>query len=320
MVNKTLLPSLANPSKIRKPLKNNTFQTWHAFRSTYGEPRLGRVGGSTIGQAAWEGRLSDHSRGELPMENALLIGLSRHVTLERQIDVVANNIANVNTTGFKADRSLFQEFLRSRAHEDNFVGQDRRVSYVTEGLSYHDFTSGPLEQTKNPLDVAVDGGGFLVVQTPAGERYTRDGGLQINNQGQLVTAAGNPVLGDNGPIVFQPTDQEISIASDGTITVLEGTNRTDSVRGKLRVVNFADPQRLQKEGFNLFSAVQGTAAQPNTTARVRQGFIEKSNVSALAEMSRMLEVTRTYQQISTLLQQEGDLHRTAIEKLAEVPA
>src|SRR5882724_3363757 len=107
--------------------------------------------------AAWEslrfarsakglgGPTAGHQRGEPPMENALLIGLSRHITLERQIDVVANNIANINTTGFKADRSLFQEYLRSGAHEDNFVGQDRRVSFVTDGLSYHDFTQAPTE-------------------------------------------------------------------------------------------------------------------------------------------------------------------------------
>jgi flagellar basal-body rod protein FlgF len=254
------------------------------------------------------------------MENTLLIGLSRHVTLERQMDVVANNIANVNTSGYKADRSQFQEFLQSAAHEDNFVGKDRRVSYVTEGLSFHDFTQGALEQTKNPLDVAIDGGGFLVVQTPAGERYTRDGGLQINNQGQLVTAAGNPVLGNSGPIVFQPTDKDVSVAADGSVTVVEGVNRTDSVRGKLRLVSFADAQKLLKEGSNLFSAGQGTAAQPDAASKVRQGFIEKSNVSSVGEMTRMMEVTRTYQQVSTLLQQEGDLHKTAIEKLADVPA
>jgi len=254
------------------------------------------------------------------MENALLIGLSRHVTLERQMDVVANNIANINTTGFKADRSLFQEFLRSGAHEDNFVSQDRRVSFVTDGLSYHDFTQGPTEQTKNPLDVAIDGGGFLAVQTPAGERYTRDGGLQINNQGQLVTAGGNPVLGNSGPIVFQPTDKDVSIAADGSVTVLEGVNRIDSVRGKLRLVSFADAQKLLKEGANLFSAGEGAAAQPDPASKVRQGFIEKSNVNSVAEMTRMMEVTRTYQQISTVLQQAGDLHKSAIEKLADVPA
>ncbi|ABD87069.1 flagellar basal-body rod protein FlgF [Rhodopseudomonas palustris] len=254
------------------------------------------------------------------MENALLIGLSRQMTLERQMDVVANNVANVNTTGFKADKSLFQEYLSPGAHEDNFIGRDRRVSYVQDRATFHDFSSGPLEQTKNPLDVAIDGNAFLAVQTPAGERFTRDGGLQINAQGQLVTASGYQVLGTNGPIVFQPTDKEITIADDGNVTVLEGSSAVDSLRGKLRLVNFAEAQRLLKEGSNLYSAGPGAAAQPALTARVHQGYIEKSNVNAVAEMSKMIEVTRAYTQISSMLQQQGDLRKTALEKLADVPA
>src|SRR5207245_11338894 len=177
---------------------------------------------------------------ESSIYHMLLCECSRQMPLERQLYCVANNVANINTTGFKADRSLFEEYLRSPAHEDNFARADRRVSFVQDRATFHDFAAGPSEQTKNPLDVAIDGGGFLVVQTPAGERYTRDGGLQINNQGQLVTADGNPVLGNSGPIVFQPTDKEINIAADGNVTVVEGTGRTDSVRGKLRLVNFAD--------------------------------------------------------------------------------
>jgi flagellar basal-body rod protein FlgF len=254
------------------------------------------------------------------MENTLLVGLSRQIVLERQMDVVANNVANINTNGFKADRSLFEEYLRSPAHEDNFQRSDRRVSFVQDRASFHDFAAGNTEQTKNPLDVSIDGGGFLVVQTPAGERYTRDGGLQINNLGQLVTAGGNPVLGTSGPIVFQPTDKQINIAADGSVTVLEGTGRTDSVRGKLRLMSFADAQKLVKDGNNLYSAGQGVAAQPDITSKVRQGFIEKSNVNSVTEMSRMIEITRTYTQISALLQQQSDLHKSAIEKLADVPA
>jgi flagellar basal-body rod protein FlgF/flagellar basal-body rod protein FlgG len=119
--------------------------------------------------------------------------------------------------------------------------------------------------------------------------------------------------------VFQPTDHDISIAADGNVTVQEGIARTDSVRGKLRMVSFADAQKLLKEGSNLYSA--GTAAaQPDTTSRVRQGFIEKSNVNSVTEMSRMIEITRAYTSISTLLQQQSDLHKSAIEKLADVPA
>jgi flagellar basal-body rod protein FlgF len=253
------------------------------------------------------------------MQNTLLIGLSRQATLERQLDVVANNVANVNTTGFKADRSVFQEYLMPTAHEDNFVGNDRRLSYVQDRATFHDFSQGAAEQTKNPLDLAIDGSGFLVVQTPGGERYTRDGGLQMNGEGQLVTAAGNPVLGTSGPIVFQPTDHDINITPDGTITVVEGNNRTDSVRGKLRVVSFPEAQKMLKEGLNLYASGEGSP-QPDTKSALRQGFIEKSNVNAVAEMSRMIEVTRAYTQISTLLQQQSDLHKSAIEKLADVPA
>ena len=254
------------------------------------------------------------------MENALLIGLSRQVALERQLDVVANNVANVNTNGFKADRSLFEEYLMPGAHQDNFIGRDRRLSYVNDRATFHDFTQGPSEQTRNPLDVAIDGDAFLVVQTPAGERYTRDGGLQMNSSGQLVTASGYPVLDNNGPIVFQQTDHDITISADGTVTVLEGQNNTiDSIRGKLRLVSFPQAQKLVKEGSNLYSA-DGVTPQPNPNARVKQGFIEKSNVNAVTEMSRLIEITRTYTQISTMLQQESDLRRTAIEKLADVPA
>ncbi|MGE9010322.1 flagellar basal-body rod protein FlgF [Leptospira interrogans] len=254
------------------------------------------------------------------MENTLLVGLSRQMVLERQMDVVANNVANVNTNGFKADRSLFEQFLRSPAHEDNFQRPDRQVAFVQDRGTFKDFAAGASEMTKNPLDVAIDGKGFLVVQTPAGERYTRDGNLQINNQGQLVTQSGFPVMGGSGPIVFQQTDKQITIAPDGNVTVLEGSNRIDSVRGKLRIVSFADAQKLVKEGGNLYSADQGVAPRPDTTSRVNQGYVEKSNVNSVTEMSRMIEITRAYTQISALLQQQSDLHKSAIEKLAEVPA
>jgi len=254
------------------------------------------------------------------MENALLIGLSRQMVLERKLDVVANNVANVNTAGFKADRPMFEEYLRSGAHEDNFVGRDRNVSYVQDRGTFKDFTQGALEQTKNPLDVAVDGSGFLVVQTAGGERYTRDGGLQLNNVGQLVTVTGDAVLGTSGPIVLQPTDHDVNVSPDGTVTVLEGSSRTDSIRGKLRLVSFADAQQLLKEGSNLYSAGDGAAAQPDTQSQVRQGFIEKSNINSVAEMSTMIEVNRAYTQIATLLQQQSDLHKTAIQQLADVPA
>jgi flagellar basal-body rod protein FlgF len=254
------------------------------------------------------------------MENALLINLSRQSALERQLDVIANNIANVNTSGFKADSSLFEEYLNTPAHEDNFVGSDRRVSFVQDRGTFRDMSSGPLDATKNPLDVAIDGSAFLTVQTPGGERYTRDGNLHINAQGQLVTVAGNPVVGASGPIVFQQTDHDINITPDGTITVVEGSGRTDSIRGTLRLVSFADAQKMLKEGLNLYSAGTAGAPQADTKSTVRQGFLEKSNVNAVGEMSRMMEVSRAYTSIATLMQQQSELQKTAIQQLADVPA
>lgn len=253
------------------------------------------------------------------MENALLVGLSRQVVLERQMDVVANNLANLNTNGFKAERSVFQEFLNTGAHEDNFARPDRRVSFVQDRATYHDLSTGALQETKNPLDVAIDGKGFLVVQTPQGERFTRDGSLTINAQGQLVNGSGFPVLGTGGPIVIQPTDKELSISPDGRVSVVEGTSIIDSLRGKLRVVTFDRPQSLIKQGGNLFAATSDQGA-PDTKSMVRQGYVEKSNVNSVLEMTRMIDVTRTYTQISAMLQQESELRKAAIEKLAEVPA
>jgi flagellar basal-body rod protein FlgF len=254
------------------------------------------------------------------MENALLIGLSRQTALERQLDVIANNIANVNTAGFKSDNSLFEEYLNTPAHEDNFVGSDRRVSFVQDRGTYRNMSQGSVDRTGNPLDVAIDGSAFLAVQTAGGERYTRDGGLHINAQGQLVTVAGNPVLGNSGPIVFQQTDHDVNIAPDGTVTVIEGSGRADSIRGTLRLVNFTDAQKMLKEGFNLYSAGDGGAAQADTKSTVRQGYIEKSNVNSVVEMSRMMEVSRAYTSIANLMQQQSELQKTAIQALADVPA
>jgi len=254
------------------------------------------------------------------MENALLVGLSRQSTLERHLDVISNNLANVNTTGFKANQMLFEEYLTSGAHEDNFKAPDRRISYVQDRGTYRDFAQGPLERTGNPLDVAINGSGFLVVQTPDGERYTRDGNLQISSTGQLVTNSGKPVLGTAGPITIQPTDHDVTISADGTITVLEGVSPIDTIRGKLRMASFADPQSLHNEGDNVFSVGPGVNAAQDTKSTIEQGFVEKSNVNSVVEMSRLIEVNRTYANIAGMLSQQADLQKSAIEKLADVPA
>ncbi len=252
------------------------------------------------------------------MENLGLIALSRQVALERELDVVANNIANIDTTGYKSDGALFEEYLSSGARSGGSGGG--QVSFVRDRGLWHDMSQGPVEHTGNPLDVAIDGKGFLAVQTPNGPRYTRNGALQLNAQGQLVTSQGYQVLGDGGPITLQPTDSEVQISHDGTISVREGGSNVDSQRGKLRLVDIANPAELQKDGASTFNFTGNGNPAPATQGGFVQGAVEKSNVHGVAEMSRMIEITRAYTQIATLLQQQSDQGTQAIDKLADVPA
>lgn len=256
------------------------------------------------------------------MDNALLVGLSRQVALNRELEVVANNLANINTTGYKADSSIFEQFLMPAASADTFPADSRQISFVRDRATWHNLGQGPMQRTGAPLDVAIDGNAFLVVQTAAGPRYTRNGALQISATGTLVTSAGDPVLGVGGPIQLQNTDSDISIGEDGSITVREGARATsDSSRGQLQIVSFADGTQLQKEGSSLFSAPAGAAPQPpQPGVRVVQGAIEQSNVNAVAEMARMIDITRTYEQIASLLQQQNTQRTSALDKLSAVPA
>jgi flagellar basal-body rod protein FlgF len=284
----------------------------HPSAAGLGEHAASRFGKVALGRV----RPLPNLKGRKPMQNALLVGLSRQVALGRALDVVANNIANINTTGYKADGSLFEEYLSSTARADQ---SGARISFVRDRGTWHDLSPGAFEKTGNPLDVAIDGDAFLVVQTPRGERYTRNGALQVNATGQLVTSDGNQVVGDAGPITFQPNDKQISISRDGTISAQEGNSKVDSARGTLKLVSFDNVQQLQKDGGSTFTTTGGAQPQPTKKANVVQGSIEKSNVRSVIEMSRMIEITRSYTQVAGLLQQQHDLGQSSIDKLAEVP-
>jgi flagellar basal body rod protein FlgG len=182
-------------------------------------------------------------------------------------------------------------------------------------------TQGTVQQTGNPLDVAVDGEGMLVVQTAnGGERYTRNGALQVNNLGQVVTTTGEIVLGESGPIVIQGTDRDILITKEGTIKVREGQSlNSDSTRGKLRIVRFDNPQQLRKEGASSYSVPAGVVPQIVERPNVIQGAIEKSNVRSVIEMARMIEVSRAYTEVASIISQQNDLRKNSLQQLAEVP-
>ncbi len=240
------------------------------------------------------------------MENAQLIGLSRQMALQRQMDVVANNIANLNTTGFKAEQLLFEEYMMPVARDRDFSFSDQRLSFVQDWSTVHDMSAGTVMTTGNPLDVALDGEGFLAVQTPDGERYTKAGSLVIDATGLLVDLQGNPVMSELGPISFTPTESDITIGADGTIASSEG------VKAKLKIVEFADPQDATREGNNLWA---GEAPQAATQTRVVQGALEKSNVSGIAEMTEMIRVQRAYQSLASMQEKQDDMRRNAIQRL-----
>jgi flagellar basal-body rod protein FlgF len=216
---------------------------------------------------------------------------------------------------------LFSQFLMPRASDQDFNGRDRRVSFVEDRASWVDMTPGAVEHTGNPLDVAVGENAFLVVQNAQGQqRYTRNGAFAINSAGQLVTSGGDQVVGDSGPITFQSTDHDIIISASGIVTVHEGTSTTDSPRGQLSLVTFDQPQRLQKDGGSNFSAPNGVTANPAPPGtRVLQGAIEKSNVNGVAEMSRLIEITRSYTDIANILQQQSEQRRSALSQLSQTP-
>jgi flagellar basal-body rod protein FlgF len=241
------------------------------------------------------------------MENALLVGLSAQMALRRNMEIIANNLANVSTSGFKREAPVFEELL---VPVESDSGPMTEVSFVRDWGVLRDMTAGPLQQTGDPLDVAVEGQGFLIVRTAEGERYTRDGHLKLDAQGRIVTADGDPVMSDGGEITIPPNTTDIKIAADGTISTAEGQV------GKFRIVTFPLAS-LKKEGKNLYSADSAPQpADPNT--RVVQGMIERSNVEAVVEMTKMIEVLRAYQHSTETLNATDDLIRRATQRLGEV--
>ena len=244
------------------------------------------------------------------MDNALYVAMSRQAILRREMDVVANNIANVDTAGFKVE-SLISE-TKSEPLGGKASG-GRNVQYVLDrGLS-RDFGQGAMSGTGAPLDVAIEGDGFFQINTDAGERYTRDGRFTLDPTGRLVTGDGHAVGGEGGAeILIDPANGPVTIARDGTIS--QGEERI----GKLGVVRFASLSGLSKQGDGLYRNDANIAPEAAPDAILHQGSVEGSNVNAVLEVTRMIEVTREYEKVSKLMDQNSDLGRRTIERLGRV--
>lgn len=241
------------------------------------------------------------------MNTALYVGLSRQATLKRALDIAANNIANADTAGFKVEQMLVQAEFASAPAPDA-----PSVAYVQDRGLVRDFTPGALDTTGAAYDVAIDGDGFFQVQTEAGIRYTRDGRFAVNAKNQLVTRSGDQVLGDGGrPITLDPTRGEPSIAGDGTIS--QGPEAV----GKLSAVRFADLSRLSKASNNLYVAPADAVSAPAADAVLRQGMVERSNVQPVLEITNLIEITRAYERVSKMMEQQSDLSERAIQRLGQ---
>lgn len=246
------------------------------------------------------------------VDTSSYIVLSRQLGLFRQMDVVANNVANANTVGFKSQQMLFAEFITKGGSGD----LKRPVSFTHDLATIRDDMQGGLERTGRPLDAAINGDGFFVVDTPLGPRYTRVGIFHIDTEGSLVNAQGHKIQGAGGDIVFDPTDRDIEIREDGTVMVKVAGGIKEE-RGKINIVKFEDKNALKEVGNNFFTSdEQPEQATEITDYKVAQGMIENSNVNSVNELTTMIKVNRSVSLTSKFLGDMNDLQRRAISTLS----
>ena len=239
------------------------------------------------------------------MENPTFISLSRLMSLQNKMDAVANNVANSNSTGYKQQKVLFSEVLRK-------TSMTEQVSLVQDRAMVRDMSEGPLSATSNPLDVAIRGKGFFVVDTLNGPHYTRAGRFQLNGTGQIVDDNGLPVLdGGNRPISLPTGTTSIRITADGS--VFSNVNPT-APSGKINVVSFSNERQMSEIGSGLFITDEKPQTAPKDT-RVIQGAIEESNVKPVAEITNMIGIQRQYESIQKMLAAENDRTKKMIQTL-----
>lgn len=248
--------------------------------------------------------------GAMNMGETTLIHLSRLIALERKLDVVAHNVANSSSTGFRARDLSFQEYLKPEKGLDE-AGKERPLSLVDPRFQFSNESQGALQSTGNPLDLAIQGEGYFVVRTGQGDRYTRAGALTISASGQIVTLSGEPILGRNGPLQVPADDRDISVASDGTVS----TKR--AILGQLRLVGFSDRARLRPAGESLLETDQPPIDLGLGQVSLASGYLEKSNVETTREMIRLAEITRSYEMVGRLLKDSQDAND--LNKLGNVP-
>lgn len=235
------------------------------------------------------------------MYTSALVALSQQRLLRRQMDVVAHNLANISTPGFKREFLLVQ-----KKHKDVGTGAD--VAFVAEKAVLNDMAPGALESTSNPLDVAIQGQSFFAIETPQGIGYTRDGTFSIDALGRLVTMAGHPVLSPSyAPISIPPQTSFVTIGSGGMI------NTSSGLSGQIGLFDFKQPELLKKIESAVYQGSEVPQAPLNP--HVVQGVKELSNVQPVVELTHMIDILRNYQYNQHMIDQEDQRQKQSIEKL-----
>lgn len=234
------------------------------------------------------------------MENTGYITITRQSGLAREMQVVANNIANAATTGFRAEGVIFSEYIQP-------VENGKSLSMGQGNVRNTSFVQGGLSQTGGTYDLAIEGDGYFLIQTPAGERLTRAGAFSPNAEGELVTYDGYPVLDAGGAPVFVPPNASIAVSADGTLSA------DGNPLGQIGLVQPNDAKDMIREDGVMFRADSGF--EPAENARVLQGFVEQSNVNPIGELARMIEVQRAYEMGQNFLQREDERVRAAMKAL-----
>ena len=245
------------------------------------------------------------------MESTSIVALSSQAALRRQMDIVAHNIANMNTTAFKAEKMMFIAHVVKSKGGERIFGD--RITYVRDIATVRDVSEGSLVKTGNQLDLAIRGQGYFVVETEFGERYTRNGRFRLDDTGQLVNNEGFPLLSEGGqPFFLSPEDNEVTISRDGTLSTENGE------LGRVCVVGFENDQELEALADGLYT----TNADPDDVERpeVIQGMLEGSNVNAIIELARMIEVHRAYDAVKHLMDREDDRLQKVAQEIATTEA
>ncbi len=243
------------------------------------------------------------------MENTQYISLSRQTTLWRQLEMVSNNLANVNTTGYKKVSPHFTEYVSKSQGSEKLLKD--RLSFVNDFGIVRDFSEGALSSTSNPLDLAIHNDSFFVVDTPEGTRYTRNGQLKINDEGMLVTASNYPILDDNDkPIFIAPEEKVFNVTRDGSISTENGEV------ARLQTVQFENTQKLRATHSGLYRNSEDNLAQA-VRPNVEQGMIEASNVNSVVEMSEMIKLQRAYENVQMMIDSEHTRRQNAMQVYAQ---